>query len=742
MVENELFRIFAEIAKNKHKIHFMKFKSFIFTAVAAVMAFAACQKEPALDTSKLELSQTTMTFEKDGGSQTLTITSGRTWQAKFAESVEWVTVTPKTGSASADPQTITVTVLPHDGYERSTTITFDTGLLKETLKITQKGDNESVETATLDPAKTYAFRKADKVVSGQWYVMVATKNNKLWACNDPSSDATNYSKGFAYPKGIEVEDVAGVVSVSGGAAYLFSASSDGFTIKNNATNKYVLQPGTHVSFNLADAPAEGAYWEITKNDDGTFKINNKTVSKWIVMQDKYDSFGLSQYEDGGSQPWLYEYVGEGYTPEYTEVTVEQFYTTTDSYLTVKAQVVALGNKTMVLNDGGDKSLYVYVGAAPGVEVGDVVKVDGLKSTYGKSDAGYTPLSQLKNVVITKIEEAITAKAVTPTVLTGAQIDAPYSNAETSLIQIEATTIVDGEYINLELDGSTLGSVVESEVGASLPENVRLTITGYYAGVNSKGYICILPTNYEVSGSKYFSVSKTDIAVSHSNTTASIEIKGNVAWTAECVTEGFTLDKNSGEGAATLTVSFAANESETPKTAEVKISTTEDVPTKEYVVTITQAKYAATVIVELSAQSKPCPDFPDTSAGVTTTTTYTIGEHQWTFSPSAGNKFSYYPDQNYILWGKSGAYILMPALEGKRLTSVTILTGKNASVSVNVGVYNEAGTAAVAGGEAIVLNAKDSEFSWTLTGTEVGTRYQLRVTSAHNAQLQKLTLVYE
>ena len=112
MVENELFRIFAEIAKNKHKIHFMKFKSFIFTAVAAVMAFAACQKEPALDTSKLELSQTTMTFEKDGGSQTLTITSGRTWQAKFAESVEWVTVTPKTGSASADPQTITVTVLP------------------------------------------------------------------------------------------------------------------------------------------------------------------------------------------------------------------------------------------------------------------------------------------------------------------------------------------------------------------------------------------------------------------------------------------------------------------------------------------------------------------------------------------------------------------------------------------------------------------------------------------------------
>lgn len=718
----------------------MKLRNFILGAVAAVVAFASCQKEPALDSSKLELSQKTMSFEKAAGSQTMTITAGKTWVAQFPDGVEWVSITPKTGSASADPQNITVTVLPNDGYERAATITFTTGLLKETLKVTQKGNNESVETATLDPTKTYTFKKADRVVSGQWYVMVATKNNKLWACNAPTAD--DISNGYGYPKGIEVEDINGVVNVSGAAAYLFAASADGFTIKNNGSNKYVLQTGTHVSFNLADAVGAGCYWDVTKNDDGTFKINNKAVSKWIVMQDKYDSFGLSQYEDGGSQPWLYEYVGEAAAPEYKAVTIEQFYASSDSYLSVKGQVVAVGAKTMVLNDGGDKCLYVYVGEEPGVVAGDVVQVDGQNSTYGMAEAGYIQLKQLKNVTITKIPDNITAADLPALALSSEEIDAPYSNEATSLVTIEGTVVKDGNYINLELDGDVLGSVVESAAGSQLPEGVRLSITGYYAGINTRGYFCILPVTFVESKSDYFKIAETEISVPFSATSATIEVKGNVAWTAASETEGFTLDKTSGEGAATITVSFSANQADQPRTATVKVSTEAAVATQEYTVTITQAKYSEELIVELSAATRPCEDFPNTSTGVTETTTYTINGYEWTFSPSSGNKFSWYEDSKYILWGKKDAYILMPAVNGMKLTSVTILTGKGASTSVSVGVYNEEGTKAVSGGEAKVLNAKDAEFSWSLTGTEEGARYQLRVTSANNAQLQKLTLRYE
>lgn len=147
------------------------------------------------------------------------------------------------------------------------------------------------------------------------------------------------------------------------------------------------------------------------------------------------------------------------------------------------------------------------------------------------------------------------------------------------------------------------------------------------------------------------------------------------------------------------------------------------------------------VITLDASSKLCEDFPSGSTGVTETKTYVIDGNEWTFSPSSGQKFSWYTE-GYVLWGKQGGYIMMPAVEGKKLTQVHILTGKNASTSVMVGVYNEDGTAAVKGGEDIRLNEKNGEFSWILTETEVNTHYQLRVTSAHNAQFQTLKCVYE
>ena len=163
----------------------------------------------------------------------------------------------------------------------------------------------------------------------------------------------------------------------------------------------------------------------------------------------------------------------------------------------------------------------------------------------------------------------------------------------------------------------------------------------------------------------------------------------------------------------------------------------------YDIVIKEISGSGPVTVVLSAETKPCEGFPDSSSPATSAATYTIGDYSWTFSPSSGNKFAYYTNNGtYILWGKSGGYILLPAIEGKKLTKVTILTGKGASTSVKVGVYDETGTTEVSGGEAMQLNATNSEFSWNLSGTAENTHYQLRVTSKHNAQLQTLTLKYE
>ena len=100
-------------------------------AFAALFALASCEPEQVIDSTKLELSQKTLAFESGAQSQTITITAGRSWKVEFAEGVDWVSVTPGSGQASADPQNVTITVVPNKGYDRTTYVTVTIGIIKE-----------------------------------------------------------------------------------------------------------------------------------------------------------------------------------------------------------------------------------------------------------------------------------------------------------------------------------------------------------------------------------------------------------------------------------------------------------------------------------------------------------------------------------------------------------------------------------------------------------------------------------
>lgn len=89
--------------------------------------------------------------------------------------------------------------------------------------------------------------------------------------------------------------------------------------------------------------------------------------------------------------------------------------------------------------------------------------------------------------------------------------------------------------------------------------------------------------------KTFSVSPASITAKADDTSASITVSGNVAWTAKSDNEAaLSLSPASGNGAGTIQVTFAANTAETPVTASITVATTEDVKTKSYVVSFTQA----------------------------------------------------------------------------------------------------------------------------------------------------------
>ena len=89
--------------------------------------------------------------------------------------------------------------------------------------------------------------------------------------------------------------------------------------------------------------------------------------------------------------------------------------------------------------------------------------------------------------------------------------------------------------------------------------------------------------------KVFTVSPSSISAKAEDTSATITVTSEVAWTAKSDNAAFTVNPASGNGNASLTVSFPANTVESEVKANITVATTdENAKTKNYTVDITQA----------------------------------------------------------------------------------------------------------------------------------------------------------
>ena len=122
----------------------MKLRNLFLGVCSAVALFAACEPaEQNLGTPEISISVEEMTFAVEGGDQELTVTATRDW--KVQTDADWVVVSPESGLASADPQTVTVTALENTGLDRTADIEFTIGLKKKYLTVTQAGPGGSAE---------------------------------------------------------------------------------------------------------------------------------------------------------------------------------------------------------------------------------------------------------------------------------------------------------------------------------------------------------------------------------------------------------------------------------------------------------------------------------------------------------------------------------------------------------------------------------------------------------------------
>ena len=123
----------------------MKLKSFIVSFLAATFAFVSCYQleDENLGTPAIKLSTVEMSFDEAGGEQQLTLTATRDWMVE--NDADWLVVSPESGAASSDVQTVTVTVLENTGMDRTADVVFTIGMSSKTLTVTQAGPGGSTE---------------------------------------------------------------------------------------------------------------------------------------------------------------------------------------------------------------------------------------------------------------------------------------------------------------------------------------------------------------------------------------------------------------------------------------------------------------------------------------------------------------------------------------------------------------------------------------------------------------------
>lgn len=123
----------------------MKFRtlftgSFALLSVLFVQGCSESKDEPS-GAPSIELSASSLTFEKEGGDQTFQVTATRDW--KIEKDADWVVVDPASGKASSKPADVIVSVLQNSGLDRSAVVKFTIGFDTKTLTVEQKGSGSA-----------------------------------------------------------------------------------------------------------------------------------------------------------------------------------------------------------------------------------------------------------------------------------------------------------------------------------------------------------------------------------------------------------------------------------------------------------------------------------------------------------------------------------------------------------------------------------------------------------------------
>lgn len=715
-----------------------RFLGFIMSVAALAFAATACDdKKEDLGAPSVEVEKSEISFEKTGGTETVQVTATRDWKATTEQ--DWISIGPREGKGSSKAVTVEIKVMENSGLDREGSVKFDIGFDSKTLTVKQKGTGSVADMTVYK--NDFDKEKAVKSDSG-WKTYLDSFEGWRNETGTGISSVTYASSGVSARTNDKYNSSSSSSDYQGsGMNYLWFGKEPYFEVKNitlPASKNYTLSFG-----------AERNEYSQSGDIDNTFKHDefkvyvSKDGSKWVQIEysfpagDKNKRWDLASstftVPDGTSALYLYFMstkasvycfddltlsvsekagtvidfskgvdlgTGGGDNPgPATEMKISEVLSSpSGTAAIVTGTVAATYQRGFVITDGADY-LLVYDGTKCAAKEKDNVKVSGTTSEYGG-------LIQLASPEVTVVSSGNALTLPSPKVLDAAAFDA-YSSSKIEYISYEGTLSVSGNYVNVEVAGATkhTGSLayINDSFNAKSFDGAVVKVTGFYVGLASNNkYVNTMVTDLVPGASDYLTVSTTTLSAAADATTATFDVKANVAWTITSDNSAYTVEPASGDKNATVTVKFAANTAETDKVVKLTVSTTADVATKSYTVVLThKGKNSASgseITLEIAGNNSWTAATDDTyGKGFEFTkdgVKYAYYKYKSTSDPTA-------PQSDHIRIYKSSVFVIVPPT-GQKIEKVVLncLSGKSANMTV------------LSDNTIAVSNVADNTVTWT------------------------------
>lgn len=587
-------------------------------ALAAMLFAQSCgDKNEPEGLPEINLSKNVIEFQQEASSETIKVASTREWF--LSNCPEWIAVDPKKGK---DPNgmDVTISVLGNTGLDREAELKFSIGYDAKTLTVKQKGTGSAADLVVYhnDFDKTDAVKSEDG-----WKTYLDSFDG--WK-NETGSGLSSIDYAFNGMSARQTSSGASNGTYSdypgSGKNYLWFAKENYFQVKNitlpENTVNYVLSFGSERNqYQAADNTFKHNEFLVYVSNDGkkwvaleyafpngdksrrwdlastTFTVPNGTKSLYVYMTATVasaymvDDLDLSVAAEAGTVIDFSKGVdlgtGGGETPEPTPGagTIAEIAAGAENAAIDLKDVLVTGVtlKSYVITDATG-SILVFANADPKVKVGDKINVTG---TTGKHNG----LMQITTSTATVVSSGNAVSYPAPLELTEAKMkeDAPTA---VTYVSFTGTVKKSGNFYNIFVGSYTAKDLSCSYYTGNMEGFVGsdIKVEGWYVGGNPHYQVVATKVEEVVSDTPKFSVSTETLTAKAADKSVSFDVKGNVKWTVASDNAAYKVSPESGDGNGTVTVSFAENTTDKDVTVKLTVSTTAEVATKSYTVTLT------------------------------------------------------------------------------------------------------------------------------------------------------------